>query len=73
MIYKEKQTIKTLTLLDKRFIYETDQINAEINADKFEVGKVVFKASCVKEAYFDFAAEMYVLFKGLSHIAVSNY
>jgi putative selenate reductase len=73
LIYKEKQTIKTLTLLDKRFIYETDQINAEINEDKFEIGKVVFKASCVKEAYFDFAVEMYVLFKGLSHIAVSNY
>ncbi len=68
-IFKDKQFVKTLTLENNRFIYETDQISAEINADKFEIGKVVFKASCVKEAYFDFAAEMYVMFKGLLPLA----
>ncbi len=69
LIFKDKQFVKTLTLENNRFIYETDQISAEINADKFEIGKVVFKASCVKEAYFDFAAEMYVMFKGLLPLA----
>lgn len=69
LIYKDKQFVKTLTLENNRFIYETDQISAEINTEKFEVSKVVFKASCVKEAYFDFAAEMYVMFKGLLPLA----
>jgi putative selenate reductase len=65
LIYKEKQSIKTLTFTNNTYIYETDQISAEINCERFEVGKVVFKAACVKEAYFDFAAEMYVLMKGV--------
>ena len=64
LIFKEKEAIKTLTSFNNNFIYETDQILAEISGAKFEVGKVVFKAGCVKEAYFDFAAEMYVLMKG---------
>ncbi|MFZ4741806.1 MAG: hypothetical protein ACOYLE_11650, partial [Bacteroidales bacterium] len=65
LIYKEKQSIKTLTFTNNTYIYETDQISAEINCERFEVEKVVFKAACVKEAYFDFAAEMYVLMKGV--------
>jgi len=65
LIYKEKQSIKTLTFTNNTYIYETDQISAEISSEKFEVGKVVFKAACVKEAYFDFAAEMYILMKGV--------
>jgi putative selenate reductase len=65
LIYKEKQSIKTLTLINNIYIYETDQLMAEINGNDFNVGKVVIKAACVKEAYFDFAAEMYVLMKGI--------
>ena len=68
LIYKEKQSIKTLTFINNIYIYETDQIFAEISSEKFEVGKVIFKAACVKEAYFDFAAEMYVLMKGVEII-----
>ncbi len=65
LIYKEKQSIKTLTFIKNTYIYETDQISAVISGTDFKVGKVIFKAACVKEAYFDFAAEMYVLMKGL--------
>ncbi|MFZ4401526.1 MAG: 4Fe-4S dicluster domain-containing protein, partial [Bacteroidales bacterium] len=65
LIYKDKQSIKTLTLSNNIYIYETDQIYAEISIDNFKVEKVIFKASCVKEAYFDFAAEMFVLMKGV--------
>jgi len=68
LIYKERNSIKTLTLSNGAFIYETDQIFAEIS-EPFEVKNVRFKASCVKEAYFDFAAEMFILFKGLSNLA----
>ncbi|MFZ4411822.1 MAG: FAD-dependent oxidoreductase [Bacteroidales bacterium] len=64
LIFKEKDAIKTLSFINNTYIYETDQILAEISGKAFEVGKVVFNAGCVKEAYFDFAAEMYVLMKG---------
>jgi len=68
LIYKDKNSIKTLTLINRTFFYETDQISAEIS-EVFEVKNVRFKATCVKEAYFGFAAEMFVLFNGLSHLA----
>jgi len=72
LIFKDKQTVKTLTFIGGKFEYETDQMKAVINKDKFDIEKVFFTAACVKEAYFDFAAEMYVMFKGLSQLAVNN-
>ncbi|MCX6230377.1 MAG: FAD-dependent oxidoreductase [Bacteroidetes bacterium] len=68
LIFKEKENIKTLTLQNNLYIYETDQLTAEISSDNFTVKSVILKAACVKEAYFDFAAEMYVLMKGVEGV-----
>ena len=70
LIYKNKENIKTLTLTDGNYIYETDQIKATIKSDGFSVSHVEFLAPCVKECRFFFAAEMSIVLQGALQLAI---
>ncbi len=64
LIYKEKGAIRTLSLVDGLYIYETDQVKAVIKPENFTLVEVKFLVPCVKEFHFEFAAEMSVVMKG---------
>ncbi len=64
LIYKEKESIRTLSLTDGNYLYETNQVRAVINPADFKLLDVKFLTPCVKEFHFEFAAEMSVIFTG---------
>ncbi len=64
LIYKEKEIIKTLSLLDGKYMYETNQVKALIDPDHFDLLDVRFLTPCVKEFHFEFAAQMSIILKG---------
>ena len=68
LIYKEKETIRTLSLIDEHYVYETNQVKAIINPDNFTLSEVKFLTPCVKEFHFEFAAEMSIILKGVMQL-----
>jgi len=64
LICKEKDNIRTLTLADGKYTYETNQVRAVINPEDFSLLEVRFLTPCVREAHFSFAAEMSIIMKG---------
>lgn len=64
LIYKHNESIKTLTLQDNLYIYETDQVKATLNTMDFSLLSAEFLTPCVKECRFNFAAEMSVIMEG---------
>jgi putative selenate reductase len=64
LIYKHNESIKTLTLQDNLYIYETDQVKASINPADFSLVSADLLTPCVKECRFNFAAEMSVIMQG---------
>ncbi|MFZ4704374.1 MAG: putative selenate reductase subunit YgfK [Bacteroidales bacterium] len=64
LIYKNKENIKTLSLVDGKYLYETDQVKATINPDDFSIQDVRFLTPCVTQYHFTFAAEMSIIMKG---------
>ncbi|MCX6277221.1 MAG: FAD-dependent oxidoreductase [Bacteroidetes bacterium] len=64
LIYKEQNHIRTLSLVENNYIYETDQVKALIRKDDFSLIEVKFLTPCVREFHFTFAAEMSVILKG---------
>lgn len=64
LIFKHHESIRTLTLLDGLYIYETDQVKASIQPEDFKILDVEFLTPCVKECQFTVAAEMSILMKG---------
>ena len=70
LIFKEKENIKTLTLADGQYIYETNQIRAVIRLEDFCLAEVSFLAPCVREAHFSFAAEMSIIMKGAMQLGL---
>jgi len=64
LIYKQKESIKTLTLTDNKYLYETEDVKALIDPSDFKLVKVEFLTPCTKEYHFTFAAEMSIVIKG---------
>ncbi|MBK7030195.1 MAG: putative selenate reductase subunit YgfK [Bacteroidales bacterium] len=64
LIFKHHESIRTLTLIDGLYIYETDQVKASIQPEDFSILEVQFLTPCVKECQFNIAAEMSILMKG---------
>lgn len=72
LIYKEKENIRTLSIENDHYIYETNQVKAVINPDDFSLTDVKFLTPCVKEFHFEFAAEMSVVMKGVMQVSLFN-
>ncbi len=72
LIYKEKNRIKTLSLEGDQYIFETDQVNAVLDASTFRLLEVKFSTPCIKEYHFTFAAEMSIILQGAEQISVRN-
>ncbi len=72
LIFKEKESIRTLSLVEGRYLYETNQVKAVIDPDNFGLLDVKFLTPCVKEFRFEFAAEMSVILKGTMQIGVTG-
>lgn len=70
LIYKHHESIRTLTLADNTYIYETDQVKAKISPADLSLVDVQFLAPCVKECQFTFAAEMSILMKGALSLTI---
>jgi len=70
LIYKHHDSIRTLTLSDNKYTYETEQVKATINPFDFSLLDVKFLAPCVKECQFTFAAEMSIILKGAMQLGV---
>ena len=68
LIYKEKEHIKTLSLTDGKYEYETNQVKAVIDPESFSLLDVKFLTPCVKEFHFEFAAEMSIVMKGAMQV-----
>ena len=64
LIYKEKESIRTLSVINGNYEYETNQVKAIISPDNFNLLEVKFLTPCVKEFHFEFAAEMSIILKG---------
>jgi putative selenate reductase len=64
LIYKQKESIKTLTLTDNMYLYETEHVKAFIEPSDFRLVKVEFLTPCTKEYHFSFASEMSIVMKG---------
>jgi putative selenate reductase len=64
LIYKEQNHVKTLSLQNDQYIYETDQVRAVIRKDDFGLIDVHFLTPCVREFHFTFAAEMSIVLQG---------
>jgi putative selenate reductase len=69
LIYKHKEGVKTLSMVNGTYIYETDQVKATINPDDFSLTDVKFLTPCVKQYHFTFAAEMSIIMKGAMQLA----
>jgi putative selenate reductase len=72
LIHKEKEHIRTLSLSEGTYIYETNQVRATINPVDFELQEARFLTPCVKEVHFEFAAEMSVVMKGAMQFKMNN-
>lgn len=70
LIYKEKENIRTLSLENGHYIYETNQVKAVINPDDFSLLDVKFLTPCVKEFHFEFAAEMSIIMRGAMQVSL---
>ncbi len=70
LIYKQKESIKTLTLTDNKYLYETEHVKAFIDPSDFRLVKVEFLTPCTKEYHFSFAAEMSIVMKGALQLAL---
>lgn len=68
LICKEKENVRTLSLMDGHYVYETDQVKATINNDNFALLDVKFLTPCIKEVHFEFAAEMSIIMRGAMQI-----
>jgi putative selenate reductase len=68
LIYKEQNHVKTLSLLNDQYIYETDQVRAVIRKDDFSLIDVNFLTPCVREFHFTFAAEMSIILQGATQL-----
>ena len=64
LIFKEQGHVRTLSMVNGLYHYETDQVKAVINPDDFSLIEVKFLTPCVKEFHFTFAAEMSIVLKG---------
>ncbi len=72
LILKEKNQIKTLTLHDNKFTYETDQLIATFKSDDFRLIDVKFLVPCVVQSNFAIAAEMSVLIRSAENLYTEN-
>ncbi|HNY01744.1 MAG TPA: FAD-dependent oxidoreductase [Bacteroidales bacterium] len=72
LIYMENGHVRTLTLADDKYTYETEQIRATFNAVTFEPLEAKFLTPCVKEFRFGFAAEMSVVMQGAREVSTGN-
>ncbi len=72
LIYKENEQVRTLSLIDGRYVYETNQVKAVIDPGNFTLIDVKFLTPCVKEVHFEFAAEMSVVMKGAMEVSLFN-
>jgi putative selenate reductase len=72
LIYKEKESIRTLSLTGGKYLYETNQVKAVIDPDNFDLLEVQFLTPCVREFHFEFAAEMSIILKGASLLTMNN-
>ncbi|MCX6246021.1 MAG: FAD-dependent oxidoreductase [Bacteroidetes bacterium] len=70
LIFKQKEGIKTLTLADGKYLYETENVKAAISPEDFTLLKVDFLTPCTKESYFTTAAEMSIVMKGAMQLPV---
>jgi len=68
LIYKEKESVRTLTMSGENYIYETNQVRARIRQKDFSLLEVKFLTPCVREARFSFAAEMSIIMKGAMEV-----
>jgi putative selenate reductase len=68
LIYKNKDQVKTLSLADNQYIYETDEVKAVFDASDFRIIDAKFTVPCIKECHFTFAAEMSVIMKGAEQL-----
>ncbi len=64
LIYRDREHIKTLICTGRFYEYETDQVRARFNTDTFDLVDVQFLTPCIKEAHFDFAAQMSIIMQG---------
>lgn len=64
LIFKEQGHVRTLSVVEGLYHYETDQVKAVIRPDDFSLVEVKFLTPCVKEFHFTFAAEMSIVLKG---------
>jgi putative selenate reductase len=72
LVFKEKSSIRTLSLIGGQYIYETNEVRAVIEPVNFNLLEVKFLVPCVKEAGFEFAAEMSVIMEGARQIEVGG-
>jgi len=70
LIHKHHESIRTLTLSNGKYTYETDQVRAVIRPTDFELQEIEFLTPCVKECQFVFAAEMSIVMKGAMEVGV---
>jgi len=64
LIYKHHESYRTLTLEKGVYVYETDQIRAELDLHDFSIHKLEYLAPCTRESKFMFAAGMSVILQG---------
>jgi putative selenate reductase len=70
LISKQKENIRTLTLTDKKYLYETEHVKALIDPSDFRLINIEFITPCTKEYHFTFAAEMSIVMKGALQLAL---
>jgi putative selenate reductase len=70
LICKEKENVRTLSLMDGHYVYETDQVKATIHPDTFALVNVKFLTPCVKEVHFEFAAEMSIIMRAAMQVSI---
>ena len=68
LICKSQDEIRTLTLKDNQFIYETEKVKGFFNVEKFKLTNVEFLDQEMKEFVFDEAAELRVLFEAAGNL-----
>ncbi|MDD3876381.1 MAG: FAD-dependent oxidoreductase [Bacteroidales bacterium] len=67
LVYKKKGLFSTLTSFQNKYLYETDYVKVEFDAD-FKIIHVETLAPCASKVTFEKAAEMYVLINGISNL-----
>jgi putative selenate reductase len=68
LIHKDQDHVRTLSLIENQYIYETEQVKAVINSCDFSLVDVKFLTPCVREFQFTFAAEMSIILKGIMQL-----